>query len=152
VVVDYAHTPDALEKALLALQPLAQARGGELWCVFGCGGNRDATKRPLMGAIAQRLAHRAVVTSDNPRHERPMDILDQIVAGMTGTQKPIVIEDRRAAIGQAIRLADASDVVLIAGKGHEDYQEIAGVKHPFSDIVEAREVLAHRTGLRRIPS
>jgi UDP-N-acetylmuramoyl-L-alanyl-D-glutamate--2,6-diaminopimelate ligase len=152
VVVDYAHTPDALEKALLALQPLAQARGGELWCVFGCGGNRDATKRPLMGAIAQRLAHRAVVTSDNPRNERPMDILDQIVAGMTGTQKPIVIEDRRAAIGQAIRLADASDVVLIAGKGHEDYQEIAGVKHPFSDIVEAREVLAHRTGLRRIPS
>ena len=150
VVVDYAHTPDALEKALLALQPLAHARGGELWCVFGCGGNRDATKRPLMGGIAQRLAERVVVTSDNPRLEPPSRILEQIVAGMTGTHKPMIIEDRRAAIGQAIRLADASDVILIAGKGHEDYQDVAGVKHPFSDIVEARTMLAHKTGVRRI--
>ncbi|WP_280154495.1 UDP-N-acetylmuramoyl-L-alanyl-D-glutamate--2,6-diaminopimelate ligase [Piscinibacter sp. XHJ-5] len=150
VVVDYAHTPDALEKALLALQPLARARHGELWCVFGCGGNRDATKRPLMGALAQQLAQRVVVTSDNPRHERPRDILDQIVAGMTGTPTPMVIEDRRAAIGQAIRLADASDVVLIAGKGHEDYQEVAGVRHPFSDVVEAREVLAGKMGVQRM--
>ena len=150
VVVDYAHTPDALEKALLALHPLAQSRGGELWCVFGCGGNRDATKRPLMGAIAQRLAQRAVVTSDNPRHEPPVEILNQIVAGMTGTNKPMVIEDRRAAIGQAIRFADARDVILIAGKGHEDYQDVAGVKHPFSDVTEARTMLAGKSGVRRI--
>jgi UDP-N-acetylmuramoyl-L-alanyl-D-glutamate--2,6-diaminopimelate ligase len=149
VVVDYAHTPDALEKALLALQPLARSRGGELWCVFGCGGNRDAGKRPLMGEIAQRLAQRAVVTSDNPRHEAPGLIISQIVAGMTGADKPVVIEDRRAAIGQAIRFADSRDVILIAGKGHEDYQEVAGVKHAFSDVSEARALLARKGGMRR---
>jgi len=152
VVVDYAHTPDALEKSLLALRPLARSRGGELWCVFGCGGNRDTTKRPLMGALAQRLADRVVVTSDNPRHEAPAQILEQIVAGMTGTLKPMVIEDRRVAIGQAVRFADANDVILIAGKGHEDYQDVAGVKHPFSDVVEARAMLARKTGPRRVPS
>jgi len=152
VVVDYAHTPDALEKALAALRPLAQARRGELWCVFGCGGNRDAAKRPLMGGIAQRLADRAVVTSDNPRHEAPSQILEHIVAGMTGTHKPMIIEDRRTAIGQAIRLADACDVILVAGKGHEDYQDVAGVKHPFSDVDEARLQLAQKTGVRRIRS
>ncbi|HJV64066.1 MAG TPA: UDP-N-acetylmuramoyl-L-alanyl-D-glutamate--2,6-diaminopimelate ligase, partial [Albitalea sp.] len=149
VVVDYAHTPDALEKALMALQPLAKSRGGELWCVFGCGGNRDASKRPLMGALAQRLAQRAVVTSDNPRHEPPALILSHIVAGMTGDNKPMVIEDRRAAIAQAIRFADGRDVILIAGKGHEDYQEVAGVKHPFSDVTEARTLLARKGGSRR---
>jgi UDP-N-acetylmuramoyl-L-alanyl-D-glutamate--2,6-diaminopimelate ligase len=149
VVVDYAHTPDALEKALLALQPLARARRGELWCVFGCGGNRDTGKRPLMGSLAQRLADRVVVTSDNPRHEPPSQILEQIVAGMTGTSKPMIIEDRRAAIGQAVRFADADDVILIAGKGHEDYQDVAGVKHPFSDVIEAQSVLARKTGVRR---
>ena len=149
VVVDYAHTPDALEKALLALQPLAKSRGGELWCVFGCGGNRDTSKRPLMGALAQRLANRTVVTSDNPRHERPSDILAEIVAGMAGTNKPMVIEDRRAAIAQAVRFADGRDVILIAGKGHEDYQEVGGVKIPFSDVVEARQMLADKSGIRR---
>jgi len=149
VVVDYAHTPDALEKALLALKPLAQARGGELWCVFGCGGNRDAGKRPLMGALAQQHANRAVVTSDNPRNESPALILSHIVAGMTGANKPVVIEDRRAAIAQAIRFAEPRDVILIAGKGHEDYQEVAGVKYPFSDVEEARAVLARKGGLRR---
>jgi UDP-N-acetylmuramyl-tripeptide synthetase len=149
VVVDYAHTPDALEKALLALQPLAKSRGGELWCVFGCGGNRDASKRPLMGAIAQRLANRTVVTSDNPRHEQPAAILANIVAGMTGSNKPMVIEDRRAAIAQAVRFADGRDVILIAGKGHEDYQDIGGVKYAFSDVVEARQMLAHKTGIKR---
>ncbi|HUG21498.1 Mur ligase family protein [Piscinibacter sp.] len=149
VVVDYAHTPDALEKALLALQPLAKSRGGELWCVFGCGGNRDTSKRPLMGALAQRLANRTVVTSDNPRHERPSEILAEIVAGMSGTNKPMVIEDRRAAIAQAVRFADGRDVILIAGKGHEDYQEVGGLKVPFSDVVEARQMLAHKTGIRR---
>jgi UDP-N-acetylmuramoyl-L-alanyl-D-glutamate--2,6-diaminopimelate ligase len=141
VVVDYAHTPDALEKALLALQPLAQARGGELWCVFGCGGNRDPGKRPLMGALAQRLAQHTIVTSDNPRHEDPREILTQITAGMTGANAPWVIEDRRDAIRRAVGAAAAADVILVAGKGHEDYQDIAGVKHPFDDVVEARQAL-----------
>ena len=142
VVVDYAHTPDALEKALLALQPLARARGGELWCVFGCGGNRDPGKRPLMGALAQRLAQHTVVTSDNPRHEYPRAILSQIAAGMTGDNKPWVIEDRRDAIRRTVDAARASDVILVAGKGHEDYQDIAGVKYPFDDVVEAQQALA----------
>ncbi|HEY2927695.1 Mur ligase family protein [Piscinibacter sp.] len=145
LVVDYAHTPDALEKALLALQPLAQARGGALWCVFGCGGNRDTTKRPLMGEIAQRLAQHVVVTSDNPRDEPPARILAQIVAGMTEANAPLVIEDRRAAIAHAVARCDARDVILVAGKGHEDYQEIAGVKQPFSDVVEAQAALARRS-------
>jgi UDP-N-acetylmuramoyl-L-alanyl-D-glutamate--2,6-diaminopimelate ligase len=141
VLVDYAHTPDALEKALLALQPLAAARGGVLWCVFGCGGNRDADKRPLMGAIAERLAACVVVTSDNPRHEAPAAILADITAGMSA---PTVIEDRREAIAHAIGHAQDCDVVLIAGKGHETDQDIAGVKHPFSDVDEARAALAER--------
>ena len=141
VLVDYAHTPDALEKALLALQPLAGARGGVLWCVFGCGGNRDADKRPLMGAIAERLAARVVVTSDNPRHEAPAAILAHIAAGMSA---PTVIEDRREAIAHALSHAGANDVVLIAGKGHETDQDIAGVKHPFSDVDEARAALTDR--------
>jgi UDP-N-acetylmuramoyl-L-alanyl-D-glutamate--2,6-diaminopimelate ligase len=144
VVVDYAHTPDALDKAVAALRPLADARGGQLWCVFGCGGNRDATKRPLMGAIAKRLADRVVVTSDNPRHENPAQILAQILVGISAQDGVVVIEDRRAAIGHAVKDADARDVVLIAGKGHEDYQEIAGVKHPFLDAQVAAEALQQR--------
>jgi len=145
VVVDYAHTPDALEKALLALQPFATQRGGKLWCVFGCGGNRDAGKRPLMGALAQRLAGRVVITSDNPRNEAPAFITLQIVAGLAGNQERVtVVEERRAAIRCALREADARDVILIAGKGHEDYQEIRGVKLPFSDVVEAETGLALR--------
>lgn len=145
VVVDYAHSPDALEQALLALRPFAAARGGRLVCVFGCGGNRDAAKRPLMGGIAQRLADRVVVTSDNPRHESPGFIVSQIVAGLAGDHAHVqVIEDRRAAIAAAVHEADARDVLLIAGKGHEDYQEIAGVKQPFSDLVEARAALEQR--------
>jgi UDP-N-acetylmuramyl-tripeptide synthetase len=144
VVVDYAHTPDALEKALIALQPLATARGGELWCVFGCGGNRDASKRPLMGALAQKFAQHTIVTSDNPRHEEPRVILSQIAAGMTGENQPWVIEDRREAIARAVQSAQAGDVILVAGKGHEDYQDIAGVKHPFDDVHEAQDALAKR--------
>ena len=147
VVVDYAHTPDALEKALLALQPFAAQRGGALWCVFGCGGNRDTAKRPLMGALAQRLAQQLVITSDNPRNEAPGFILQQIVAGLAGGREHVeVIEDRRAAIAHALRHADARDVILIAGKGHEDYQEIGGVKHHFSDLEEASIALAAREG------
>lgn len=147
VVVDYAHTPDALEKALRALQPFAAQRGGALWCVFGCGGNRDQGKRPVMGELAQRLAKHVVVTSDNPRHEAPAFILQQIVAGLKANpQRAEVIEDRRAAIAHAVRHADPRDVILIAGKGHEDYQEINGVKLHFSDIEEAAAALAQRAG------
>ncbi|MBI5259087.1 MAG: UDP-N-acetylmuramoyl-L-alanyl-D-glutamate--2,6-diaminopimelate ligase [Burkholderiales bacterium] len=144
VVVDYAHTPDALDKALAALRPLAAARGGRLWCVFGCGGSRDATKRPMMGAIAQRLADRVVVTSDNPRAESPALIIAQILAGISARDGVDVFEDRREAIVHAVTRADARDVVLVAGKGHEDYQEVAGVKHPFDDCTEALAALSHR--------
>jgi murE/murF fusion protein len=147
VVVDYAHSPDALEKVLLALQPAAQARGGKLWCVFGCGGNRDAGKRPLMGAIAARLAGQVVLTSDNPRDESPQLILAQILAGITGHDEVDVIEDRREAIARAIGRAAAADVVLLAGKGHEQTQEIAGVLRPFSDVQEAQQALQRRAGL-----
>ncbi|MBZ8142101.1 UDP-N-acetylmuramoyl-L-alanyl-D-glutamate--2,6-diaminopimelate ligase [Rubrivivax gelatinosus] len=148
VVVDYAHTPDALEKVLHALRPLAAARGGRLWCLFGCGGNRDATKRPLMGAIAARLADRVVATSDNPRDESPAFILSQILAGVPGHDEVDVIEDRGEAIAYAIANAAAGDVVLLAGKGHEDYQEIKGVRRPFSDEAQARAALARRPGAR----
>ncbi|MCR5866718.1 UDP-N-acetylmuramoyl-L-alanyl-D-glutamate--2,6-diaminopimelate ligase [Aquincola sp. J276] len=145
LVVDYAHTPDALEKALLALRPFAQARGGRLICVFGCGGNRDATKRPQMGAIAARLAQRVLLTSDNPRGEDPEAILAQIAAGIErGHVDATVIADRRAAIAEAVNSAGPNDVILLAGKGHEDYQEIQGVKHPFSDAAEALAALAAR--------
>jgi UDP-N-acetylmuramoyl-L-alanyl-D-glutamate--2,6-diaminopimelate ligase len=138
VVIDYAHTPDALEKALVALRPLAGA--GRLVCVFGCGGNRDAGKRPLMGALASRLADQVVLTSDNPRGEDPEGILDQIEAGVTGTVMRVA--DRRAAIASAIGNAHSEDVVLIAGKGHEDYQEVRGERLPFSDHEVARQSLA----------
>jgi UDP-N-acetylmuramyl-tripeptide synthetase len=143
VVVDYAHTPDALDNAIRALRPLASARGGALWCVFGCGGNRDPSKRPLMGAVAGKLADRVVVTSDNPRDEPPGDIVAQAAAGV-GRGDTIVIVDRGDAIARVVAGADERDVVLIAGKGHEDYQEIAGVRHPFSDAVEAAAALERR--------
>jgi UDP-N-acetylmuramoyl-L-alanyl-D-glutamate--2,6-diaminopimelate ligase len=150
VVVDYAHTPDALEKALQALAPLAAARGGDLWCVFGCGGDRDAAKRPLMGQAAVRGAAQVVVTSDNPRSEDPADIVAQVMAGARsspeaggmGSVQSIV--DRRAAIVHAVDRAAPGDVVLIAGKGHEQTQEIAGVKHPFCDVAEATAALRAR--------
>ncbi len=149
VVVDYAHTPDALAKVLQALRPLASGRGGRLWCVFGCGGNRDATKRPMMGAIAAAGADHVVVTSDNPRDEKPDEILAQILTGLTGHDEIDVFEDRRQAITHAIGRAAPGDVVLLAGKGHEDYQEVAGVKLPFSDLEEARVALALREGAPR---
>lgn len=146
VAVDYAHTPDALEKALQALRPLAQQRGGQLWCVFGCGGDRDATKRPLMGAAAQHHADWVVATSDNPRSEDPAHILHQILQGTIAGETVRVEPDRAAAIALALNEADPADVVLIAGKGHEDYQEVAGVRRPFSDIAQARAVLQARGG------
>ncbi|HEY2189021.1 MAG TPA: UDP-N-acetylmuramyl-tripeptide synthetase, partial [Caldimonas sp.] len=144
VVVDYAHTPDALEKALAALAPLARARGGQLWCVFGCGGNRDAAKRPLMGAIACRLAGRVVLTSDNPRLESPDLILAQILAGAIGHDEIDVIENRAEAIRHAVGSAAPADVILLAGKGHEDYQDIAGARLSFSDAAHAEAALAAR--------
>jgi MurE/MurF fusion protein len=144
VVVDYAHTPDALAQVLGALRPLAAARGGRLVCLFGCGGNRDATKRPLMGAIAANAADAVVLTSDNPRHEEPAAILAQVLAGIEERRHVRVIENRAEAIDHAVRNAAANDVVLLAGKGHEDYQEIAGVKRPFSDLDEARRALMRR--------
>jgi murE/murF fusion protein len=147
VVVDYAHSPDALDKVLGTLQPVARARGGRLWCVFGCGGNRDAAKRPMMGAVAARLADRVVLTSDNPRDEAPGFILSQVLAGITGHDEVAVIEDRREAIAHAVAGAAPADVVLLAGKGHERSQEIAGVKRPFSDAGEALAALQRRAGV-----
>jgi len=144
VVVDYAHTPDALDKALAALAPLAKERGGVLWCLFGCGGNRDPAKRPLMGAIACRLAGHVVVTSDNPRLEPPDLILAQILVGAIGHDEVDVIENRAEAIRHAVGSAAPGDVVLIAGKGHEDYQEIAGARFPFSDVSHAAAALKAR--------
>jgi UDP-N-acetylmuramyl-tripeptide synthetase len=149
MVVDYAHTPDALSKALAALRSTAQARGGKLWCVFGCGGNRDATKRPLMAQAAESGADQIIVTSDNPRNEAPEAIAEQILAGFahsrSGHHKPQVELDRMRAIFAAAQQAATEDVILIAGKGHEDYQEIAGVKHPFSDREQATAALKWRT-------
>ena len=144
VAVDYAHTPDALHQALAALRPMAAQRGGRLWCVFGCGGNRDAGKRPLMGAVAQREADRVIVTSDNPRGEPPRAIIHQILQGMIAGTSVSAEEDRAAAIAQAVAEAAPADVVLIAGKGHEDYQEAAGRRQPFSDMAQARAALARR--------
>ncbi|MFM0735619.1 UDP-N-acetylmuramoyl-L-alanyl-D-glutamate--2,6-diaminopimelate ligase [Paraburkholderia xenovorans] len=144
VVIDYAHTPDALEKTLEALRPIATARGGELICMFGCGGDRDATKRPLMGAIAEKFADGVVVTSDNPRGEDPLSIIEQAAAGMKDASKARRIEDRASAILQAIRGAAREDVVLLAGKGHEATQEIMGKKRAFSDQDHARLALAAR--------
>lgn len=141
IVVDYAHTPDALQKVLGALQPLAAARGGRLVCVFGCGGDRDATKRPLMGEIAAQGADRVIVTSDNPRSENPASIIAGIVAGMVDRSRAEIAPDRRLAIAQAVAEASPRDVIVLAGKGHEDYQEIAGVRQPFSDVSEATQAL-----------
>ncbi|MDO9366891.1 MAG: UDP-N-acetylmuramoyl-L-alanyl-D-glutamate--2,6-diaminopimelate ligase [Methylotenera sp.] len=138
VVVDYAHTPDALENVLSTLR---EQVSGKLICVFGCGGDRDTGKRPLMGAVAVRLADNVIVTSDNPRSENPDHIIGQIVRGMTVL--PVIEPDRTSAIGRAIQLARKGDIVLVAGKGHENYQEISGVKAPFSDAAVAQEVLAN---------
>lgn len=142
VAVDYAHTPDALGKALEALRPLTAQRGGRLWCVFGCGGDRDTTKRPLMGAMAARYADQVVVTSDNPRSEKPEVIISQILLGLTGDAALTVQPDRALAIADALAQAGPNDVLLIAGKGHEDYQEEAGQRSPFSDLDHVQRALA----------
>lgn len=136
VVVDYAHTPDALEKILLALREHAR---GKLWCVFGCGGDRDRGKRPVMGEIAERLADRVVLTDDNPRHESGDAIIADILGGMNVS--PPVIRERKAAIAETIRNAGEGDIVLIAGKGHEDYQQVGDTRLPYSDRDTVRELL-----------
>jgi UDP-N-acetylmuramoyl-L-alanyl-D-glutamate--2,6-diaminopimelate ligase len=140
VVVDYAHSPDALEKALVTLKDVARASGGRLVAVFGCGGDRDRGKRPLMGAVASRHADAIVLTSDNPRGEDPAAIMAEISAGVAAVCE--AIEDRREAIAHAIASASAGDVVLLAGKGHETTQEVAGRQLPFSDALEAERALA----------
>ena len=142
VVVDYAHTPDALEKVLGALRPVASARSGRLIAVFGAGGDRDPAKRPVMGMVAARLADRVMVTSDNPRSEDPASIIAQIRSAIE--REHDAEADRRRAIEKAIGQAADADVVLVAGKGHESYQEIAGTRFPFSDAAVAREALRRR--------
>ncbi len=143
VVIDYAHTPDALDKALATLRPIAQSRQGALRVVFGCGGDRDHGKRPLMGGVAESRADAVMLTSDNPRSEAPEAIIAAIEAGMV---KPrLVVPDRAQAIARAVGAAGPRDVVLIAGKGHERYQEVGGRKLPFSDHDAARDALHNRT-------
>ena len=149
VVIDYAHTPDALEKTLRTLRQVAFERSGKLWCVFGCGGDRDPGKRGQMGAIAQ-IADHILVTSDNPRSEDPHAIIAQIVAGMHPSSVDVqTLEDRAAAILFAIKHAAKTDLILLAGKGHEQYQEIKGKKLPFSDADHAALALAARATMKR---
>ncbi len=151
VVVDYAHTPDALEKILLTMRETMApstrkkpVRARHLYCVFGCGGDRDRGKRALMGRIASRCADRVVVTSDNPRNEDPLEIIADILAGATG--EFLVIADRARAVRETIAMARSGDVVVIAGKGHEPYQEIRGVRRRYSDADAVRAALAARGG------
>ncbi|HVK51845.1 MAG TPA: UDP-N-acetylmuramoyl-L-alanyl-D-glutamate--2,6-diaminopimelate ligase [Pseudoxanthomonas sp.] len=141
VVIDYAHTPDALEQALASLR---DHTAGRLICVFGCGGDRDAGKRPQMAEAAERLADRVIVTDDNPRTEDGDRIVADIMAGFTDPAAVLVLRDRRAAIERAIGEAGENDIVLIAGKGHEPYQEINGIKHPFDDTGVARQAMEVR--------
>ena len=141
VVVDYAHTPDALEKALISLREHTE---GKLCCVFGCGGDRDKGKRPQMAVVAEHLADRVIVTSDNPRNEKAEAIIADIEAGFHARDKIFIEADRRSAIRLAVQAAGTSDIVLVAGKGHEDYQEIMGVRQPFSDVTEVKAALAAR--------
>ena len=146
VIVDYAHTPDSLENVLKAARRLAQAQdeNARVLCVFGAGGDRDRSKRPLMGGVAARLADFVVVTSDNPRSEEPRAIIDEILVGVV-EERPqgpdAALVDRREAIGEALAAARPGDVVVIAGKGHETGQEFKDVTHPFDDRIVAAEVL-----------
>jgi UDP-N-acetylmuramoyl-L-alanyl-D-glutamate--2,6-diaminopimelate ligase len=142
IVIDYAHTPDALQKTLSSLREIAEQRHGKLWCVFGCGGDRDSGKRPEMGR-ASEAADQVILTNDNPRSEEPLSIIGQIRSGMQ-TAAPRILEDRAAAILWAVRHAGKQDVVLLAGKGHEMYQEVNGKKQPFLDADHAALALAAR--------
>jgi UDP-N-acetylmuramoyl-L-alanyl-D-glutamate--2,6-diaminopimelate ligase len=144
VVVDYAHTPDAITQALSALRSQATLRGGRLWCVLGCGGDRDASKRPLMAAAAEAGADQVVLTSDNPRSESPEAIVAAMVQGLSRPQSVRIQLDRALAIADAVAQSAAQDVVLVAGKGHESDQEIRGVRHPFSDVAQSQAALQQR--------
>lgn len=141
VVVDYAHTPDALQHVLLALR---NHGSGRLWCVFGCGGERDRGKRPMMGEIAERCSDCLVLTDDNPRREDGAQIIAEILAGMAWPEQAQVLRDRSAAIRHAVTQAAAKDVVLVAGKGHEDYQQVGDLKLPFRDAVVVEQALRAR--------
>jgi UDP-N-acetylmuramoyl-L-alanyl-D-glutamate--2,6-diaminopimelate ligase len=146
VLVDYAHTPDALERALQAVAGLTERN---LVCVFGCGGDRDRGKRPLMGRAAGALASRVIVTSDNPRSEDPARIIADILPGLDGARAQVTVQaDRASAIEEAITLAEPGDVVLLAGKGHETYQLVGDRTLDFDDRVEARKALASRRTAR----
>jgi UDP-N-acetylmuramoyl-L-alanyl-D-glutamate--2,6-diaminopimelate ligase len=151
VVIDYAHTPDALEKVLTALKPVARARGGRLCCMFGCGGDRDRTKRPQMAAIAERHADHVMLTSDNPRLEPPMAIIEDVMRGFAEARLVKVEPDRATAIALVLKMAAAQDVVVLAGKGHEPYQDIGGVKRAYSDRAEADAALAARASAGGAP-
>lgn len=144
VFVDYAHTPDALENVLSTLASLKEP-GQSLACVFGCGGNRDTTKRPKMASIAERFCDRIIITSDNPRFEDPDAILDDIMTGFSAKAKVQRITDRRDAIETTIRTASITDVIVVAGKGHETYQEIKGVRHPLDDRLIVHDALSRRS-------
>lgn len=150
VVVDYAHSPDALDKVLGALADTSRARGGRLVCVFGCGGNRDRGKRPLMGQAASRHADFIVVTSDNPRNESAEAIIAEILPGVSAEHRVVV--DRGEAVLAAILNAAPADVIVLAGKGHEPFQEIQRERHPFSDLEAARKALAARASRGRARS
>ncbi len=139
IYIDYAHTPDAMAAALSALRPHC---GGKLWCIFGCGGDRDVGKRPQMGRLAESLADNIVITTDNPRSESPNAIIDDILAGLDRPDAATVIEDRAAAIAWVVANAAPADMILIAGKGHENYQEIDGERLPFSDLAVATTAAA----------
>lgn len=138
VIIDYAHTPDGLENIISAVRGFAK---GRVITVFGCGGNRDATKRPKMGAIAEKLSDIAIVTSDNPRCEKPRDIIKDILAGMEKDNN-IVIENRKEAIKKAMEIAGEKDIIILAGKGHETYQEIEHVKYDFDERSVVKEILS----------
>jgi UDP-N-acetylmuramoyl-L-alanyl-D-glutamate--2,6-diaminopimelate ligase len=144
VVVDYAHSPDSLQKTLQSAREIlaSEGKGGKLITVFGCGGNRDRTKRPKMGRIAEDLSHITIVTSDNPRFESPESIADEIFAGIKPHDENVLrIIDRSEAVKKAVSLARANDIVVLAGKGHEDYQDVKGVKHHFDDREEVEKAL-----------
>ena len=151
VFVDYAHTDDALEKVLKTLKNLEPiGYGGRVILVFGCGGDRDRTKRPRMAAVAGRFADRIVITSDNPRSENPREIIEEILTGLdaAGRSKTDVQVDRRSAIELAVGMARAGDIVLIAGKGHENYQIVGTKRLDFDDVEEARQAIAAREARR----
>ena len=140
VFVDFAHTPDGLEKSLSALKKLCK---GNLYCLFGCGGNRDTTKRPLMGEVAAKYSDFVIVTSDNPRYEDPYEIISQIETGVKKSgKKYVAVTDREIAIEYALNLLGQDDILLVAGKGGENYQEIMGIKHSYNDNTVIKKLIS----------